>query len=95
MVSLMEHLNEPGSSMKLLPVIQGVTIVLMLMCLAGIYVNVVRIHLMVMLFLGAGLLVSVSFVGREFEKAKTKKEPSTDEASKPHRTKTTKSKRED
>ena len=56
--------------MKLLPIIKAVTLILMTMCLGGIYLDVARIHLCVMCVLGAGLLGSVSFVEAEYAKTK-------------------------
>lgn len=52
----------------MLPYIQGITVVLLLICSGALYLGVAAVHMYVMIFLGVGLLASVSFVAAEYDK---------------------------
>ncbi len=64
-MSVLEHLYTPGSSLKLLPLIQIITVCLIMICCLGLHYDVLgdsSYHLYVMIGLGLGLLASVSYV---------------------------------
>jgi hypothetical protein len=65
---MLAHLNTPGSSFKLLPYIQGITVVLLLICSGALYLGIAAVHMYVMIFLGLGLLGSITFVASEYDK---------------------------
>ena len=64
---MLAHLTTPGSSFTLLPYIQGITLLLLLLCCGALYLGVAVVHMCVMIFLSLGLLCSVSFVAREYD----------------------------
>lgn len=53
----------------LLPFVRAVIAILLVLTLAGFLAGVARIHMAVLSFLGAGLLLSLSFFESEYKKA--------------------------
>jgi hypothetical protein len=54
----------------LLPFVRLVILFLLLLTLTAAVLNVARIHMVILTFLGSGLLVSLSFFESEFNKSK-------------------------
>jgi len=66
--------------MQLIPFIRVVVMLLFAICLACFVAGVARIHMLIMSFLSAGLLVSLSFFQAEFNRVNGRRQ-GTDDAS--------------
>ena len=64
----MTKILEPGGGVMLLPFVRTVIVFLLLLCLAAALFDVARIHMLILSFLSAGLLVSLSFFESEYNK---------------------------
>mmetsp|Transcript_14224 Transcript_14224/g.29210 ORF Transcript_14224/g.29210 Transcript_14224/m.29210 type:complete len:99 (+) Transcript_14224:40-336(+) len=67
--SLFAFLNEPGSSLRLFPLIRIVCCAIIVLCIVMYVKDVARVHMVVLSFLALGLLGSVQFLVNELEKA--------------------------
>ena len=68
--SLISDIMQPGGGIMLLPFVRVIISLLLVLTLAGFCAGVARIHMLVLSFLSAGLLFSLSFFEREFNKAR-------------------------
>lgn len=71
-MSFISQLMEPGGGVLLLPFVRVVISLLLILTLGAAFVDVARIHMIVLSFLSSGLLVSLWFFEKEFNKAKGK-----------------------
>ena len=78
--SFITDLLSPGGGMQLIPFIRVVVMLLFAICLACFVAGVARIHMLIMSFLSAGLLVSLSFFQAEFNRVNGRRQ-GTDDAS--------------
>ena len=62
MSSLFAHIMEPGSSLKLLPIIRLAALALIVVCSCMIYMDIGRIHMVVLIALSLGLMGSVQWL---------------------------------
>jgi hypothetical protein len=68
MSSFMSQVMQPGGGVMLLPFVRGVIGLLLVLTLAGFASGVARIHMAILAFLSAGLLVSLSMFESEFKR---------------------------
>jgi hypothetical protein len=68
MSSFMAQVMQPGGGVMLLPFVRGVIGLLLVLTLIGFSVGVARIHMAILSFLSAGLLVSLSMFESEYKK---------------------------
>lgn len=66
--SFVSSFLEPGGGIRLLPFVRVVIGILLLLTLAGAFFDVARIHMIILSFLSAGLLFSLSFFESEYNK---------------------------
>jgi hypothetical protein len=67
-MSFVSQVLEPGGGIKLLPFVRVVIGFLLLLTLIGFFVGVARIHMAILSFLSAGLLISLSFFEQEYKR---------------------------
>ena len=67
-MSFVQNLLAPGGGVALIPFIRYVIMCLLVVCLAAFVSGVARIHMAILSFLSAGLLVSLSFFQSEYDK---------------------------
>lgn len=72
---------EPGGGVMLLPFVRTVIALLLVLTMIGAIVGVARIHMVILSFLSAGLLVSLSFFESEYKKARGAAQGSSTETS--------------
>ena len=68
MSSFFSQILQPGGGIMLLPFIRGVIGLLLLLTTTAAVFDVARIHMVILSFLSAGLLVSLSFFESEYNK---------------------------
>lgn len=71
-MSFVSQVLEPGGGIKLLPFVRVVIAVLLILCLIGFFAGVARIHMAILSFLSAGLLVSLSFFEQEYKRVSSR-----------------------
>ena len=71
MSSFFAQIMEPGGGVKLLPFVRAVIALLFVLTVVGAIVGVARIHMVILSFLSAGLLASLSFFESEYTKLKS------------------------
>jgi hypothetical protein len=81
MASMIQEIMAPGGGVMLIPFVRIVIAILLVMTIMGFVANVARIHMVVLGFLSAGLLVSLSMFEREFNKVKNRGAPPTSKSS--------------
>lgn len=69
MTSFVAQVMQPGGGVMLLPFVRVVIAILLVLTLSGFLAGVARIHMAILSFLSAGLLLSLSFFESEFKKA--------------------------
>ena len=67
-MSLISDIMAPGGGVMLLPFVRVVVGVLLILTIAGFIAGVARIHMAILSFLSAGLLVSLSVFESEYKK---------------------------
>ena len=67
-MSFFSDIMQPGGGVMLIPFVRAVIAVLLCCCIAGAAMDVARIHMIVLSFLSAGLLFSLSLFEKEFNK---------------------------
>jgi hypothetical protein len=60
---------QPGGGLLLIPFVRAIIAILLVLTMAGFCVGVARIHMIILSFLSAGLLFSISMFEREYKKA--------------------------
>mmetsp|Transcript_422 Transcript_422/g.581 ORF Transcript_422/g.581 Transcript_422/m.581 type:complete len:93 (-) Transcript_422:213-491(-) len=73
MSSFFAQVMEPGGGVKLLPFVRVVIALLFILTVTGAVVGVARIHMVILSFLSAGLLMSLSFFESEYSKLTSKR----------------------
>eukprot|EP00535_Pseudo-nitzschia_heimii_P007862 CAMPEP_0197175386 /NCGR_PEP_ID=MMETSP1423-20130617/1617_1 /TAXON_ID=476441 /ORGANISM="Pseudo-nitzschia heimii, Strain UNC1101" /LENGTH=87 /DNA_ID=CAMNT_0042624529 /DNA_START=15 /DNA_END=278 /DNA_ORIENTATION=- len=68
MSSLIQEIMAPGGGVILIPFVRVVISLLLVLTIMGFVADVARIHMVVLGFLSAGLLFSLSMFEREFNK---------------------------
>ena len=76
MASLISEIMQPGGGVILIPFVRVVIAILLVLTIMGFVANVARIHMVILGCLSAGLLFSLSFFEREFNKVKNRGPPS-------------------
>lgn len=72
---LIDLILVPGSSMKLVPVINVSLILLCILIISiAVYIEIGAIHIFMLSFLSVGLFLSVNWFAMEFQKVKTAQE---------------------
>jgi hypothetical protein len=69
MANLFSEIMQPGGGVILIPFVRVIIALLLVLTIMGIVADVARIHMVVLAFLSAGLLFSLSMFEREFKKA--------------------------
>jgi hypothetical protein len=67
----MSDVMQPGGGIMLLPFVRIVIGILLVLTIAGFCVGVARLHMAILAFLSAGLLVSLAMFESEFKKLKS------------------------
>ena len=67
-MSFISDIMAPGGGVMLLPFVRVVIGVLLILTIAGFIAGVARIHMAILSFLSAGLLVSLSVFESEYQK---------------------------
>ena len=68
MTSMIQEIMAPGGGVMLIPFVRVVISILLVLTIMGFVADVARIHMVVLGFLSAGLLLSLSMFEREFNK---------------------------
>jgi hypothetical protein len=68
MTSFIAQIMEPGGGIILLPFVRLVIALLLVLTTTAAVVGLARIHMIILAFLSAGLLISLSFFESEFKK---------------------------
>jgi hypothetical protein len=71
MSSFMSDVMQPGGGVMLLPFVRIVIGILLVLTIAGFCAGVARLHMAILAFLSAGLLVSLAVFESEFKKLKS------------------------
>ena len=75
-MSFISDILAPGGGIMLIPFVRFVISTLLVLCIMGFVADVARIHMVVLGFLSAGLLFSLSMFEREFNKVNNRGPPS-------------------
>jgi ribose/xylose/arabinose/galactoside ABC-type transport system permease subunit len=67
-MSFFSDIMQPGGGIMLIPFVRAVIAILLCCCISGAIIGVARIHMIVLTFLSAGLLFSLSLFEQEFKK---------------------------
>jgi len=68
--SLISQIMEPGGGVMLLPFVRFVITCLLILCIGSAIAGVARIHFVILSVLSGGLLLSLSFFEKEFQKVR-------------------------
>ncbi|MGK3750724.1 MAG: hypothetical protein ACI8RD_003024 [Bacillariaceae sp.] len=85
---LIQDIMAPGGGVILIPFVRIVISVLLVLTIMGFVANVARIHMVILGFLGSGLLFSLSMFEREFNKIQNRGPPTTSTTTKMNNNKT-------
>mmetsp|Transcript_34334 Transcript_34334/g.37100 ORF Transcript_34334/g.37100 Transcript_34334/m.37100 type:complete len:89 (-) Transcript_34334:299-565(-) len=77
MASLIQEIMQPGGGIILIPFVRVVISILLVLTIMGFVANIARIHMVVLGFLGSGLLFSLSMFERELDKVNKRGPPAT------------------